>query len=294
MKIGIYFLIFITAFIFSCGVKGNPYPPYSTKPKPIEDIKVKQQGDKFVVYFNYQKLYTDDNPIKEPIYFEIYKNKNKFNTEIKEYSGYYYFFDKDKEACYYIIVKTKRNKSNPSKEVCIKIDENIPEKPEISKIYNTEESVVIQIKGNEKEFNIYKVSDEEDYSPVYIAKTDKNIFEDKDVALNTKYCYYITSSKDNIESEKSQTKCIIFKDEIPPNPPKNARLIIKDGVKFIIWDESDSKDVIGYKIYKNGKVMNQIPLKTYYFEDKDYKEGDTYTITAIDKANNESEGITIK
>jgi len=54
------------------------------------------------------------------------------------------------------------------------------------------------------------------------------------------------------------------------------------------------KDVIGYLIYKNGKPITEIPIKTYYFIDNQYKNGDTYEIIAIDKAGNRSKPLKIK
>ena len=118
---------------------------------------------------------------------------------------------------------------------------------------------------------------------------------DTNVKLNKSYCYYITNVLfPKIESEKSDTVCIIYKDIIPPKPPENGDIVLEDGKAIILWDESPSKDVIGYKIYKNGKELVNTLIKAYFFIDRTYKKGDRYIIIAVDKAGNKSKPLFIK
>jgi len=76
------FLLILLLTTFSCGVKGNPKPPPSITPKSVENLTIKQYDGRFLIYFNYNPLYTDDRQMKEDFKFIIYKNSKKFDTSL--------------------------------------------------------------------------------------------------------------------------------------------------------------------------------------------------------------------
>lgn len=292
-KIFLLLIIFIT----SCGVKGNPKPPPSFIPSAIKDIYVKQYGNKALIYFYYNKVYEDQDPIKEHITFIIYKNEKKVNIPLTSKNNLYWFIDdlNSLENCYKIVVKTEKRESLPSKPVCI-IRKNIETvKLNPPKVDIVEEGLKIDIPLDGKEINIYKVNSEEEFYPIPYETSKSGMSIDKNVELNKKYCYYYTLTVDkSVETEKSSTVCETFNDIFPPLPPERGKIIIYDNEATIIWEESKSNDVIGYLIYKNDKLLNPVPIKTYYFIDKNYKPSDVYKIIAVDKASNKSKELTIK
>jgi len=293
LKIFLFTLLLTT---FSCGVKGSPKPPPSITPKPVENLTIKQYDGRFLIYFNYSPLYTDDRPMKEDFKFIIYKNSKKFDASLFKEDATYWFFDstESKETCYQVQVKTKHKESLLSKPVCIVGKAINIEKPKPLSISIVEDGLKLTIPENGT-FNIYKVKDESGFYPIpYKKGLKEKEFIDTNVELDKRYCYYYTALIDDVESEKSDTVCQIFKDIFPPLPPENGKLIVDKNEATIIFEPSKSKDVIGYIFYKNSKIINNTPIKTYYFIDNDYKPGDVYYVEAVDKAGNKSQKLEIK
>jgi len=288
-------LLILLLTTFSCGVKGNPKPPPSITPKSVENLTIKQYNGKFLIYFNYNPLYTDDRPMKENFKFIIYKNSKKFDTSLFKGDTAYWFFDsvESKETCYQVQVKTKHKKSPLSKPVCMVGKAINIEKPKPLLISIVEDGLKLTIPENGT-FNIYKVKDESDFYPIPYKVVKEKEFIDTNVELDKRYCYYYTALIDDVESEKSDTVCQTFKDIFPPLPPENGKLIIDKNEATLIFEPSKSKDVVGYIFYKNSKIINNTPIKTYYFIDNDYKPGDVYYVEAVDKAGNKSQKLEIK
>lgn len=287
-------LIIIALFIASCGVKGNPKPPPSNVPSPITKLYAKQYGENIIIYFQYIPTYKDGRNIEKPINFKIYKDNKPFDTKIFNNQSYYWFFDSisQKESCYTVVVETEKDESQ-SKPVCFKGKKIETQEPKGLNIDILEEGLKISI-DTDTPLYLYKVEKEDAFIPITYKKLTTKEYIDKDVQLNKTYCYYYTIIKDDIESQKSQTVCKTFKDIFPPLPPENGKLIIENGNATIVFDESKSKDVVGYIFFKNGKKINDIPIKTYYFEDKDYKPGDTYKVVAVDVGGNLSNPLEIR
>ncbi|WP_297887058.1 hypothetical protein [Sulfurihydrogenibium sp.] len=287
--------LLLAVFVFSCGVKGNPKPPPSFVPAEVEDIHVKQYDDSPLIYFSYEKKYRDGNPINENVNFVFYRNEKKINPILYSKDNLYWFFDtfEDKENCYKVVVKTKKKESLPSKVVCIK-------KIEVPKVVLNPPKIEIVEDGLkinfyvENQVNLYRVYNQDEFLPIpYVSS--KNFYVDKDVELDKKYCYYYTVSITKFsETQKSPTVCEVFKDIFPPLPPEKGRIIVDKNEATIVWEESKSKDVVGYLIYKNDKPLNSVPIKTYYFIDKDYKPSDVYKVVAVDKGSNKSKELVIK
>lgn len=287
-------LIIIALFIASCGVKGNPKPPPSNTPSPITKLYAKQYGEKFIIYFQYTPTYKDGRNIEKPINFKIYKDNKLFDTKIFNNQNYYWFSDSfsQKESCYMVIMEVEKSKS-ASKPVCFKGKKIETQKPKEPNVEVIEEGLKIIIDEDNPVY-LYKVEKEDTFIPIPYKKLTTKDYTYKDVQLNKTYCYYYTIIKNDIESEKSQTVCKTFKDLFPPLAPENGKLIIENGNATIIFDESKSNDVIGYIFFKNDKKINDIPIKTYYFEDKDYKPGDTYKVVAVDVGGNLSNPLEIR
>ncbi|HBT98686.1 MAG TPA: hypothetical protein DEA57_04320, partial [Sulfurihydrogenibium sp.] len=203
------FLLILLLTTFSCGVKGNPKPPPSITPKSVENLTIKQYDGRYLIYFNYSPLYTDDRPMKEDFKFIIYKNSKKFDANLFKEDATYWFFDsiESKETCYQVQVKTKHKESTLSKPVCIVGKAINIEKPKPLLISIVEDGLKLTIPENGT-FNIYKVKDESDFYPIPYKKVVKEKeFIDTNVELDKRYCYYYTALIDDVESEKSDTVC---------------------------------------------------------------------------------------
>lgn len=273
----------------SCGVKGNPKLPKSDRPNPVTELNIKQTGNFAVVTFRYK-------PNLESPRFEVYRDNKIYPVDVRNTEDLYWFFDNldTKEVCYYIVVKKDKKSSKPSEKKCLTpvgIERsNLPD----LQLKNQNDGIFIKLPVNEK-INLYKVSSYEHFYPLPALELTSD-YTDKDVKEGETYCYYYSLyvSK-GVESDYSKTVCIQYRDTFPPNPPTRGKLVVnQDGSVLLIWQESDSDDVVGYIVYKNSEPLIELPIKTYYFTDKDYKDGDTYDIVAVDKANNKSLPLEIR
>lgn len=296
MRYKLFTLLSAVFVLASCGVKGNPKPPPVDKPSPVSWIMVKQVGDKGLLIFQHPKTYIDKRPIKEEVSFKIYKDHREINPDIYTSDNTYWFFDSlsDKQQCYEVFAKTSSQTSSPSQKVCItgkKVLINTPAPPSLK---NTDDGILIEIPTDETVF-IYKTTSPEKFNPLPYTQTQKT-FLDTQVQENQTFCYYYTIKiAPNIESDYSKTACITYKDTFPPDPPTRGKLVVnEDGSATLIWQESSSKDTVGYIIFKNSEPLFDIPIKTYYFIDKTYKQGDTYKVYAVDKAKNKSKPLEIR
>jgi len=284
-------LFILISILISCGLKSSPLPPLSDIPAPVNKLNIKQQGDRFVIYWQYNGVY-EDGRIMGDFKFDIYTLDGKINNKIKKhgrtYWTYYFIKDFDREYCFKIRVFNGKKYSKFSKYVC-----RYPEKLFPDGVYNLnielkEEGLILTWFSEENSFKIYR-SLSEIIPPIEYAEIrNNNMFKDKKLVYGRKYCYYITSYNGKVESNPSETVCKIYRDIFPPKPPQNPELIKKGNEHIIIWTESPSRDTTGYIIYKNGKPLFKTPIKTYFFVDKSYKKGDSYYIIAVDKAGNRS------
>jgi len=291
----IFSLLFISILLLSCGRKGRPLPPISNIPMHITNIWAKQQGKKILVIWQYNPTYDDGRPLKD-FSFIIYRDGDRIDALINKAGNTYWFIYPidtfDKEYCFYIEVKSNNKISKPSKNACILTKKEFPPKPQLESVELLEEGLKLKWQAEGDKAYIYK-GNKANIIPIPKKTIDNNgEYIDKSVSLNKEYCYYITSSYQNSpESSPSNIVCKEFKDIFPPEPPYDFKLIKRKEGYYLIWSESPSKDVIGYIIYKNGKPLFDIPIKTYYFIDKSYRRGDKYYIIAIDRAGNRSEKV---
>jgi len=301
IKYSIFFIIFFT-FLISCGRKGKPLPPYSNTPATVKELSIKQQGNFIIVIWKYIPSFDDGRPLKE-FNFLIYKNGKLIDASINKKGNLYWFkypVEKFNEMiCFYIEVKTKNGKiSKPSKNVCITPNNFFPSTPKLKDIKLVEDGLKLEWEADGNKVYIYK-GDINGIPPVPLKIIENHQkdgeYIDKSVAHEKEYCYYITTSfGDYPESNPSNIICKTYKDIFPPQPPYDFKMIKRKEGYYLIWSESPSKDVIGYIIFKNGEPLFDIPIKTYYFIDKTYKEGDVYYIIAIDRVGNKSEKVYLK
>lgn len=294
-RIGSLFLPLLFT-VLSCGVKGNPKPPPIDQPSPITDIQIKQVGNFGLVIFRYPKLYIDSRPIKEDVEFRVFRNYQEIKVDVVKKDELHWFFDRlsEKQQCYEIMVRVKNRSSNPSKRVCI-IPKTVTHPPLVElSLENRDEGILIKT-NQSKKINLYRVNSPAEFNPIPF-KVIEGEFLDSQVSVGRSLCYYYTFYLgDGVESDYSKSFCIIYMDTFPPEPPTMGKLIVnEDSSATIVWMESRSKDVVGYIIYKNSKPVLDQPVKTYFFTDRDYKEGDIYTVYSIDKANNKSQGLEIR
>ena len=292
-------IVLLFAFFFiSCGIKGYPGQPFSDKPSPVQNLRAKQQGNKVIFIWEYNLKYEDGRPINKPVeFYAVSFDKKPIKLKVKKYKNLYWFekriIPQQKTYCFKIFVKVDKKTSEFSDYRCIKVNKNYPHKVPL-KLKLTEEGILLNwsIKTS---VNIYKGNLKDVPPKVYRKSINSTKFLDIHVKTENRYCYYITIPKNKyVEGIPSKTICTFYKDIFPPEPPADGFLYKQNNYALIFWDDSPSKDVKGYKVYKNKKPLFKFLLKTYYIKDKNYKKGDIYYITAVDNAGNESKPLVIR
>ncbi|MBK3332063.1 hypothetical protein GWK41_03145 [Persephonella atlantica] len=292
------FSIVITFIIAGCGVKGGPYPPFSKNPETVRNVKIKQQDRELVVYWNYIPRYEDGRNMNENFKIEIFSIEHRIVKSLHKKGNLYWFrykFSQIKEYCFRFKVVTKNKESRFSRYFCYIPSIKYPViKPEFN-LNIKKNGINISWPKSSFTVNIYKTQDSVYYPIPFRTISKADSYTDTSVISGNKYCYYITYEDENgVEGSPSQIKCLTFRDIFPPEPPQNPRLIRKEGLYYIIWTESSSKDVIGYIIEINGKKLINKPIKTYVFSIKSIKKGSVIKIYAVDKAGNISKPATLK
>ncbi len=291
------FLIFFISILLGCGVKGGPYPPYTKSPETVKTVLIKQQDQDLIVYWRYIPRYADGRYMKENFRFEVFSFEHRVVKKINKSGNLYWFrysFSHEREYCFRFRVLTEKNKSRFSRYFCYIPTLGYPKTKPDFEIKIVEKGIKLKWKNNNLKTNLYKGKEKTLYPVPYISLS-ANQYLDENVSNGKKYCYYITYEDNNgVESPPSDIKCRIFKDIFPPEPPKNPKLIEKDGQFYLVWTESRSKDTVGYIIEINGKALNKIPVKTYIFKIPEYKKGSVIKIYAVDKAGNKSKPAILK
>ncbi len=299
LKISLLFLIFNFINV-GCGVKGYPKPPRSFNIAGIENINIKQMGGYLVLYWKYDKVYEDGFSLKEKVNFYLISNQEKSKINPYQNGNLYWIIEPiknfEKKLCYKVEVKTEKSLKNKiSNYVCIQPIKDYPLLTSKLDIKLKENGIYLFWGTKYPKVNIYRDKNSTLIPPIpYKIVENSSDYLDKNVKLKKKYCYFITISQNGVESNASKIVCEKFVDTFPPLPPKEGNILREKGKLVVIWEESPSEDVVGYIIYKNGKPITEIPIKSYYFIDNRYKKGDIYEIVAIDKAGNRSKPLKIK
>ncbi len=298
MKKAFNFLVFFSILTAGCGVKGGPYPPFTTSPETVKNVLIKQQDQDLIIYWNYIPRYADGREMKENFRFEIFTFEHRIIKTVKNSGNLYWFrykFSQEKEYCFRIrVITEKNNKSRFSRYFCYIPTLNYPNIKPVFDIKVVIDGIKLIWENNNFKTNIYKGKERVLY-PIPFKSLSDNKFLDKNVSVGNRYCYYITFEDNNgVESLPSDIKCKIFEDIFPPEPPTNPKLIERKGEFYLIWTESSSKDTAGYIIEIDRKVLNKIPIKTYIFKIPEYKKGSVIKIYAVDKAGNKSKPAILK
>jgi hypothetical protein len=101
----------------------------------------------------------------------------------------------------------------------------------------------------------------------------------------------------HVRGPASPPRCVTLKDTFPPAPPKALAAVATAQAINLIWDPSDSTDVVGYLVLRSrlpdatlAPAMEE-PIPGTAFEDRGVRPNVTYgyVVVAVDRAGNRSE-----
>jgi fibronectin type 3 domain-containing protein len=105
----------------------------------------------------------------------------------------------------------------------------------------------------------------------------------------------VASTEPVVESAASEEACVLVKDITPPAPPEGLTALAGEGLIELTWSPSPETDLDVYRLYRSTggaepTLLATVPGGQTRFEDKGAAPGVAYryTLTAVDKAGNES------
>lgn len=151
-------------------------------------------------------------------------------------------------------------------------------------------------------YNIYRVTATEPFNDLAAAINPAPVKDTTytDVPSYGTYQYRVTAvsaaGPPRIESDPSAAASATYKDLLPPPAPASVTALVETKSVRLVWDEVQAPDLAGYLVYRteqNTRIkLSPGPVTAPHFSDISVDPGISYfyTVTAVDKSGNESEG----
>jgi hypothetical protein len=304
----------------ACGYIGEPLPPSLNIPRPVDDLRVVQRGDKLVVQFTVQDLTTDGVVLKTvtadlragegtgggafepddwaaraaPVPNSIAgPGPVEIELPARQWAG--------REIILGVrIAGRKRHFSDWSNLVVQRVVSPL-ETPLSLKAEAVPAGVRVSWAadsgGADLEFRIYRREPGEE-ATVPIGQSGKPEFVDAAVRFGRTYEYAVQTvrkiGESIAESEMSSAVSITPEDRFPPAAPAGLTAIPSVQSIELSWDRNTDPDLNGYHVYR---ASGSAPfarigglLDTPNFSDRTVKSGIPYryAVTAVDQEGNES------
>ena len=134
--------------------------------------------------------------------------------------------------------------------------------------------------------------------PLNRVPQEERTFTDRVAPLGAHVCYVVravASADPVIESASSNEACLDVVDIVAPSAPTGLAAVPRGGGLEIVWTPSPQSDLSGYRIYRAtgdsaASLVGEVEAGTTSWTDADATPGVLYlyTVTAVDKAGNES------
>lgn len=147
-----------------------------------------------------------------------------------------------------------------------------------------------------REFRIYRVvaGQEQVVTPVPIARTKKEQYQDYGLELGNTYVYWVTAvSKSGEESVPSNRVEVVTFQNLPPQAPQGLTAAAVDPGVCLDWLPNSEPDVTGYMVYLvSGGAHQRLtaqPIKENHFYHPSGAVGYVYAVTAVNLFGTQSE-----
>jgi fibronectin type 3 domain-containing protein len=298
-----------------CGYVGEPLPPLANVPQKVTTLAAVQRGGTIIVQFLVPQVTTEDKPIPRPVKLDLRVgpsepfNENTWATSAKQIPQ---VPSKDGIARYEIpsaewngksvifgvrVAAGNGKTSGWSNWVVVPVVAP-PQKPTDVMATATAEGVKVTWRGQGAQFRVFRKPEGAEQFALG-ATVEKPEWTDPDAEFGKRISYLVQSvvkAEDKLaESDLSNEFTLTPVDKFPPAAPAGLHATVGPATVELSWDPNTENDLAGYRIYRavgDGtfqKIADLGPIPSY--SDKAVERGRKYryAITAIDKANNESD-----
>jgi len=148
-------------------------------------------------------------------------------------------------------------------------------------------------------FSVYRRTATGKYDePLEGEPLERRTLTDPQAPLGVQVCYVVRavgSTDPLIESAPSNEVCAERRDITPPAAPAGLAVLPRQGGLELLWSPSPEEDLAGYRVYRAAgqgepeRLAELLPAQASFL-DESAKKGVSYryTLTAFDKAGNES------
>ena len=293
-----------------CGYAGYPLPPAANIPLPITNVKVTQLADKMIVEFTEPLLTTEGLEIKrfgglevrvgekvDPFSLGIWLEKSKpvaaklsedavmtVPIPVADWVG--------KDVL--IGVRTTNKKGKPSAwsnfaEVHVAAP---PAKPTGLHADSDPKGIKLTWTGSSPSYRVFrKLPTDKDGAQV--GEPTETTFVDETAEYDKKYVYWVVAADGGARSPESEAIEFTGKDTFPPAAPTGVTPIIGPASIELAWEANTEPDLRGYRVYRSidggaPEMLAEVPSPAYSDKKPVAGKKHAYTITAVDKHDNES------
>lgn len=164
-------------------------------------------------------------------------------------------------------------------------------------VKNIDQSLPAHVMG----YNVFRAEGE---APPRCLNSDlikEEMYNDIDFVFGKTYRYFVRASATEtppyLQSSDSEVIEVEAKDTFPPKAPTGLVAIKGEDFISLAWDRNQEKDLAGYRVWRQEtgqeeySLLTPDPIRENTYTDKEIEKNKSYlyTITALDRAGNESE-----
>ncbi|MDQ6676371.1 MAG: hypothetical protein M3Z09_03645 [Acidobacteriota bacterium] len=280
--------LLLSALVFAgCGYPGDTQPPSLGIPNRVTDLVAVERGSKLVIQFTIPKTNTDGLPLKEDPYLELHIGNRKLHVT----SGRY---ETDAAPFYTQTIKIAVRVQNDrgrdagwSNIVDLNVTPALSAPTELA-AKAVPDGVQLTWRSGERQFLVFRQGPG-DSALVRLGTADARTFTDEHVEFGRTYKYAVKTINPPAESDLTEAVTITPKDTFAPAVPVNVSAVAGSASVELIWDRVTSRNLAGYRIYRDGKKAGETNLGPS-FSDRTILPGQhyRYTVTSFDRLGNES------
>jgi len=307
----------VTLFASGCGYIGAPLIPLANVPQKITDLAVIQRGDSLIVHCSLPLRTTENVLIKTPVKLDLrigvpndpftaaewaLQAKSISNPEFKDTLATYQASAREWTGKSVVLgvraIGSNGKYSDWSNFQTIPVVIP-PETPSVPQLEPTAAGVRVTWTGRGDQFRVLRSGGDANFAVV--STVTGHEWLDNTIEYGKPYIYLVQALTDLgnqrvAESDLSKaTEAQTFKDTFPPAAPTGLRADPTPNSVALVWEANTEPDLAGYRVYRAvgggpfEKLADVNAVPTY--SDTAIEHGKTYryAITALDKANNESD-----